>query len=173
MVIRERNAHSKYVDKNMSTYSHLALINGANLQLLGVREPEIYGTTTLLDIQHNLTQKATQHGIQLTAMQSNHEGVIVDFLGDWLLKGNDVDGIIINPAAFTHSSVAIRDALLAINKPFIEVHLSNIHRREPFRQHSYFSDKAVGVICGLGVIGYEMALNWFIHQNQLFTKDRI
>lgn len=149
----------------MKKYQHILLINGANLQLLGVREPAIYGTTTLQDIEHMLSQKAQQHGIKITAMQSNHEGKIVDYLGDLLIHHSDIDGVIINPAGFTHTSVVIRDALLAVNKPFIEVHLSNIHSREPFRHHSYFSDKAVGVICGLGVSGYIMALDWFIAQN--------
>ncbi len=142
---------------------HLALINGPNLHLLGKREPHIYGTTTLATIEQNLATLATKHGIHLTTLQSNHEGVIVDFIGDiGILATTPVDGVIINPAAFTHTSVAIRDALSALNKPFVEVHLSNIHAREAFRHHSYFSDQAVGVICGLGVQGYELALQWFI-----------
>lgn len=145
------------------TNKTIALINGANLHLLGKREPDIYGSTTLHDIEHRLTKKALEHGIKLITLQSNHEGQIVDFIGEvGLLSSSPIDGIIINPAAFTHTSVAIRDALAALNKPFIEVHLSNVHAREPFRQHSYFSDKAVGVICGLGNLGYDMALDWFI-----------
>lgn len=145
------------------TNKTIALINGANLHLLGKREPDIYGSTTLHDIEHRLTKKALEHGIKLITLQSNHEGQIVDFIGEvGLLSDTPVDGIIINPAAFTHTSVAIRDALAALNKPFIEVHLSNVHAREPFRQHSYFSDKAVGVICGLGDLGYDMALDWFV-----------
>lgn len=141
----------------------LALINGANLHLLGKREPTIYGTTTLKDIEANLSNIAKAHNIHLVPFQSNHEGDIVDFIGEvGLLSDTPVDGVIINPAAFTHTSVAIRDALTALDKPFIEVHLSNVHAREPFRSHSYFSDKAVGVVCGLGVLGYEMALQWFI-----------
>lgn len=141
----------------------LALINGANLHLLGKREPEIYGKTTLADIEQKLKSHAHAHNIELITFQSNHEGAIVDFVGEiGLLSATPVDGFIINPAAFTHTSVAIRDALTATGKPFIEVHISNVHAREPFRQHSYLSDKAVGVICGLGVLGYEMALDWFI-----------
>lgn len=141
----------------------IALINGANLNLLGKREPEIYGTKTLSDIEQQLQQKARQHNIELLCFCSNHEGAIVDFIGEiGLLSDTPVDGVIINPAAFTHTSVAIRDALAALNQPFIEVHLSNIHGREPFRSHSYFSDKAVGVVCGLGDLGYEVALDWFI-----------
>lgn len=148
----------------MTTPKHLALINGANLHLLGKREPAIYGTTTLADIEACLISEARAHNISITPFQSNHEGAIVDFIGQvGLLASMPVDGIIINPAAFTHTSVAIRDALTALNKPFIEVHISNVHAREPFRQHSYLSDKAAGVICGLGVMGYEMALQWFVH----------
>ncbi|OOS02363.1 3-dehydroquinate dehydratase [Moraxella cuniculi DSM 21768] len=148
---------------SIATSKKLALINGANLHLLGKREPHLYGTTTLHDIEQRLQAQAAQHAIELIAFQSNHEGAIVDFIGEiGLLAARPVDGIIINPAAFTHSSIAIRDALSALNKPFIEVHLSNVHAREPFRSHSYFSDKAVGVICGLGDIGYDMALQWFI-----------
>lgn len=141
----------------------ILLINGPNLHLLGKREPEIYGTTTLNDIIERLTKTAKSHGIELISLQSNHEGDIVDAIGNLgLLCESPIDAVIINPAAFTHTSVAIRDALSAINKPFIEVHLSNVHAREPFRSHSYFSDKAVGVICGLGDMGYDMALMWFL-----------
>ncbi|MBE9591096.1 type II 3-dehydroquinate dehydratase [Moraxella sp. K127] len=143
----------------------LLVLNGANLHLLGKREPHIYGTTTLQDIVHRLSTTAHQHGIQLDHFQSNHEGDIVDIIGSQGVLADDhdkFDGVIINPAAFTHTSVAIRDALLASGKPFIEVHLSNVHAREPFRSHSYFSDKAVGVICGLGDMGYDMALAWFL-----------
>lgn len=143
----------------------IALINGPNLHLLGKREPHIYGSTTLNDIETKLSNIAANHGIELICFQSNHEGAIVDFISEvGLLNATPVDGIIINPAAFTHTSVAIRDALAALDRPFIEVHLSNVHAREPFRTHSYFSDKAVGVICGLGNQGYEMALDWFIHK---------
>lgn len=141
----------------------IALINGVNLHLLGKREPALYGTTTLADIEQHLSNKAAAANIELVCVQSNYEGKLVDFIGEvGLLADKTVDAFIINPAAFTHTSVAIRDALLATNKPFIEVHLSNIYSREPFRHHSYFSDKAVGVICGMGAMGYEMALDWFI-----------
>ncbi|OOR91521.1 type II 3-dehydroquinate dehydratase [Moraxella caviae] len=144
---------------------HLLLLNGANLNLLGKREPHLYGTTTLADIEARLQNTAAKHGIRLTCVQSNHEGVLVDTLGELGLLADEnarFDGVIINPAAFTHTSVALRDALMAAGKPFIEVHLSNVHAREPFRSHSYFSDKAVGVICGLGDLGYDMALSWFL-----------
>lgn len=144
---------------------HLLIINGANLHLLGKREPHIYGTTTLADIEQRLHATAQTHGIRLSFVQSNHEGVLVDTLGQMGLLADEserFDGVIINPAGFTHTSVVLRDALLASDKPFIEVHLSNVHAREPFRHHSYFSDKAVGVICGLGDMGYDMALEWFL-----------
>lgn len=144
---------------------HILVINGANLNLLGKREPEIYGHTTLADIEQTLTAQAKQHGTKISFVQSNHEGELVTAIQNYGLlnePSEQVDAIIINPAAFTHTSVAIRDAILATGKPFIEVHLSNVHAREPFREHSYFSDKAVGVICGLGAKGYEMALSYFI-----------
>lgn len=145
------------------TQKKIALINGANLHLLGKREPTIYGNTTLKDIEARLISLGKTAGFEIIPFQSNHEGDIVDFIGEvGLLSDTPVDGVIINPAAFTHTSVAIRDALTALDKPFIEVHLSNVHAREPFRSQSYFSDKAVGVICGLGVLGYEMAFSWFV-----------
>ena len=146
-------------------YRRILLINGPNLNLLGFREPEIYGYTTLHDIEQRLNNTAEKHHIELISIQSNHEGDLVDAVQHHGLLADSedkIDAVIINPAAFTHTSVALRDALLAINKPFVEVHLSNIHSREPFREHSYFSDKAVGVICGLGHLGYDMALNYFI-----------
>lgn len=149
------------------SYQRLLLINGPNLNLLGLREPEIYGTTTLDDIEQRLSHTAAKHDIELICIQSNHEGELVDTIQHYGLLADSedfIDGVIINPAAFTHTSVSLRDALLAINKPFIEVHLSNIHSREPFRTHSYFSDQAVGVICGLGHLGYDMALSYFLEQ---------
>lgn len=150
---------------NDSLNHRLLLINGVNLNLLGKREPEIYGHTTLADIENQLITRAKQFQIELVCVQSNFEGELVECIQQQGLlnaKEQQVDGIIINPAAFTHVSVALRDALLATQKPFIEVHLSNIHAREPFRAHSYFSDKAVGVICGLGDLGYRMALEYFL-----------
>lgn len=153
----------------------LLLINGVNLNLLGKREPEIYGHTTLADIEAQLTARAAKHNIELICIQSNHEGQLVDDIQHHGLLANaasQVDAIIINPAAFTHTSVALRDALLATQKPFIEVHLSNVHSREPFRQHSYLSDIAVGVICGLGHFGYQMALDyWLLHTYNIALTD--
>lgn len=146
----------------------LLLVNGVNLNLLGKREPEIYGYTTLVDIEKRLITRAKNYGIELICIQSNHEGQLVDDIQHYGLLADpqsQVDAIIINPAAFTHTSVALRDALLATQKPFIEVHLSNVYSREAFRQHSYLSDVAVGVISGLGHLGYQMALDyWLAHK---------
>ncbi|MBH0086212.1 type II 3-dehydroquinate dehydratase [Psychrobacter sp. SCQQ22] len=156
---------------NSNTLTHkLLLVNGVNLNLLGKREPDIYGHATLADIEKRLIARAAQYDIELICIQSNHEGQLVDDIQHHGLLADatvQVDAIIINPAAFTHTSVALRDALLATQKPFIEVHLSNVHAREPFRHHSYLSDVAVGVICGLGQIGYQMALDYWL--NNLYS----
>ena len=136
--------------------ANISVINGPNLNLLGLREPTHYGSQTLVDIKQILEVKASELQIQLDFHQHNAEHEIVEMIHRAFT--NSVDFIIINPAAFTHTSVAIRDALLATKIPFIEVHLSNVHAREPFRRHSYFSDIAAGVICGLGAMGYELAL---------------
>ncbi len=133
----------------------ILVIHGPNLNLLGTREPEIYGAQTLMDINQHLQQSAASQGIQLDAFQSNHEGEIVETIHR---ARGQYQAIIINPAAYTHTSVAIRDALAGVDIPFVEVHLSNVHQREAFRHHSFFSDLAVGVICGLGAYGYEAAL---------------
>jgi 3-dehydroquinate dehydratase-2 len=136
--------------------SQITVINGPNLNLLGIREPGIYGNKNLQAIRVELEQLAERLGHNLNFLQSNAEHEIVEQIHEAFRQR--VDFIIINPAAFTHTSVAIRDALLATKISFIEVHLSNVHAREPFRKHSYFSDIAVGVICGLGASGYELAL---------------
>ena len=132
------------------------VLNGPNLNLLGSREPEIYGAETLQDVNKRLLALALKAGAKLDSFQSNSEGELIERVQKAGPAG--VDFIIINPAAFTHTSVALRDALAAVRVPYIEVHLSNVHAREPFRRHSYFSDQAVGVICGLGSQGYEYAL---------------
>ena len=132
------------------------MLHGPNLNLLGSREPEIYGRTTLATIHAAMAARAKAAGIQLESYQSNHEGELIDRVQTAREQG--VRFIIINPAGYTHSSVALRDALAAVAIPFIEVHLSNVHAREPFRKHSYFSDIAVGLISGLGAQGYELAL---------------
>ena len=132
-------------------------LHGPNLNLLGTREPEIYGSTTLSDINQRLTQLCHERGHQLQNLQSNAEHELINRIDQAPNEG--VDFILINPAAFTHTSVALRDALAAVEIPFIEVHLSNVHAREAFRKHSYLSDIAVGVICGFGAYSYELALN--------------
>ncbi len=137
--------------------AQLLLLHGPNLNLLGTREPEVYGRTTLADIDADLGARAQAAGHTLEALQSNAEHVLVE-----RVQAARTDGtafILNNPAAFTHTSVALRDALAAVALPFIEIHLSNPHSREPFRQHSYFSDKAVGVICGFGADSYRYALD--------------
>lgn len=153
----------------------LLLVNGVNLNLLGKREPDIYGHTTLADIETQLTIRAATYGVELVCIQSNHEGKLIDDIQHHGLLADgaeQVDAVIINPAAFTHTSIALRDALLATQKPFIEVHLSNVHTREPFRHVSYLSDVAVGVICGLGHLGYQMALDyWLVQLYQLTLAE--
>ncbi len=136
--------------------STILLLNGPNLNLLGSREPELYGRHTLADIEARLTAQAGAAGHRLESLQSNGEEALIERIHK--AKAEGVAFILINPAAFTHTSVALRDALLAAAIPFIEVHLSNVHAREQFRHHSYFSDIAQGVICGLGALGYELAL---------------
>ena len=143
----------------------ISVLNGPNLNLLGVREPTLYGNKTLQTIQNSLETLALALGHKLAFHQHNAEHQLVELIHQAFY--DKVDFIIINPAAFTHTSVAIRDALLATKIPFIEVHLSNVHAREPFRKHSYFSDIAQGVICGLGAKGYELALQ---AADQLLTE---
>ncbi len=138
----------------MHNLANILLINGPNLNLLGRREPGHYGHHTLAQIVEQLKLLAGEQGASLDHIQSNAEHELID-----AIHQSDADFIIINPAAFTHTSVALRDALLGVAIPFIEVHLSNVHAREAFRHHSYFSDKAVGVICGLGEQGYRYALD--------------
>lgn len=133
----------------------ILVLNGPNLNLLGTREPEIYGTDTLADVESRLNVCAEALGVAIDFRQSNHEGVLVD----WIQEGRGrVVGIILNPAGFTHTSVAIMDAINACGCPVIEVHISNIHKREDFRHHSYVSLAAMGIIAGLGIKGYELAL---------------
>ena len=134
----------------------ILVLHGPNLNLLGEREPGIYGNRTLLEINQRLEQLARESGHHLLHMQSNAEYELVERVQD--ARNEGVNFILINPAAFTHTSVALRDALAAVAIPFIEIHLSNTHAREEFRQHSYFSDLAQGVICGLGAQGYEFGL---------------
>ena len=136
------------------------VLHGPNLNLLGTREPGIYGSTTLTQIDTMLAQAGAASGVRVESFQSNAEGALVDRIQS--ARDNKVAFIIINPAAYTHTSVAIRDALAAVAIPFVEVHLSNVHQREPFRHHSYLSDLATGVIAGLGPSGYRFALQFAI-----------
>jgi 3-dehydroquinate dehydratase-2 len=134
---------------------HILVLHGPNLNLLGKREPDKYGTTTLAQIDARLSELAALKNCRLNCIQSNHEGVLIDALH---AHYGQISGILINPGGLTHTSVALRDALLALGCPFVEVHLSNVHAREPFRHHSYLSDVAAGVICGFGAMSYELGL---------------
>ena len=145
----------------------LLLINGPNLNLLGTREPGVYGATSLTDVEARLGELATELGHELAAFQSNAEHEIVDRIQK--AQVDQVDFILLNPGAFTHTSIAMRDALLAVSIPFIEVHLSNVFAREDFRHNSYFSDIAAGCLFGLGAIGYELAL---LAANRQLSEDK-
>ena len=131
----------------------LAVLHGPNLNLLGTREPKFYGSDTLENINKLITQLGKELGFQVSFIQSNHEGTLVDWI-----QQVDADGLVVNAAAYTHTSVAIRDALIARNLPFVEVHMSNVYARESFRHHSYLHDIAIGVICGFGVNSYLLGL---------------
>jgi 3-dehydroquinate dehydratase-2 len=133
------------------------VLNGPNLNLLGTREPEIYGHTTLSDVEALCREAGRRHGLAIQFRQSNHEGTLVDWIQE--ARATGAAGIVINPAGYTHTSIAILDALLAVNIPAVEVHISNVHAREPFRRHSYVSQAAKAVICGFGVNGYGLAID--------------
>lgn len=149
-------------NRTFETMATILVLHGPNLNLLGTREPEIYGHTTLSDINQQLSDICQAQGHHLQTLQSNAEYELIERIHDARSEG--VNFIIINPAAFTHTSVALRDALAGVDIPFIEVHLSNVHAREEFRHFSYFSDIAKGVICGFGPKGYEMALSAALEQ---------
>lgn len=160
----------------------ILLINGPNLNLLGTREPHIYGSTTLADVEVQARKQANDLGFQLETFQSNHDGAIVDRIQAAAGLGPDagaasgdkvVSAIIINPGGLTHTSVVVRDALLGVAIPFVEVHVSNIHAREPWRHHSYFSDKAVAVVCGLGTFGYTAALEFAARHLKIKEESRL
>ena len=142
--------------------ARILVLHGPNLNLLGTREPGVYGSTTLAEIDTRLTTLADQAGAEITCLQSNAESALIDALH--AARDDGTGFVIINPAAFTHTSVALRDAMAATELPFVEVHLSNVHAREPFRHHSYFSDLAKAVICGLGPLGYESTLSFALGQ---------
>ena len=145
---------------------NILLINGPNLNLLGTREPEIYGNKTLNDIENDLTKNAKDKSINLECFQSNHEGEIVDKIHSSV---NNIQGILINAGAFTHTSISIRDALIGAKIPFVELHISNIFSREDFRKESFLTDKAVGIISGFGISSYSLALDGIIEY--LNSKD--
>ena len=138
----------------MSQIHRILLLNGPNLNMLGAREPKHYGRISLTSIEEKIQTLATHHNVKVECFQANSEEKLINKIHE---SFQQVDFILINPAAYTHTSVALRDALLAVSIPFVEIHLSNVHKREPFRHHSYFSDVAEGVICGLGAKGYEFA----------------
>lgn len=147
----------------MSQKFRILLLNGPNLNMLGAREPTHYGRLSLAAIESNVKHLATQQNVELECFQANSEEKLINKIHESFQK---VDFILINPAAYTHTSVAMRDALLAVSIPFVEIHLSNVHKREPFRHHSYFSDVAEGVICGLGAKGYEFAFQFALNYLQ-------
>ena len=151
-----------------SLHPNVLVLHGPNLNLLGSREPKHYGLATLEDINHRLIQLGETAGAQVQTFQSNHEGALIDRIHQ--AARDHVDFIVINPAGYTHSSVALRDALAGTAIPFVEVHLSNIYAREAFRHHSYFSDLAVGVVSGLGAQGYELALEFALRHLQNRTS---
>ena len=155
--------------KDSTTPQSVLVLHGPNLNLLGLREPEHYGHITLAGINESLTEQAKLAGITLEILQSNSEAELVTKIQS--LAVNSVDYVIINPAAFTHTSIAMRDALSAVKVPFIEVHLSNVYAREAFRHHSYFTDIAIGVISGLGAQGYKAALDYVISQKIKSSKN--
>jgi 3-dehydroquinate dehydratase-2 len=138
--------------------TNILLLNGPNLNLLGTREPEVYGSHTLADIEQAAITQARAAGASVVSFQSNHEGALIDRIHAAKIEG--VDAIVINPGGLTHTSIALRDALSAVAIPFIEVHISNIHQREEFRHRSYLSSVAVGVVCGLGIEGYRVAIDF-------------
>lgn len=148
--------------RNAKGGQRVLVLHGPNLNLLGLREPEIYGSETLADINASLASQAKAASVELITFQSNHEGDLIDRIQ--AARSEEVAYIVINPGGYTHTSVALRDALAAVAIPFVEVHLSNIHAREPFRRHSYFSDIAAGVICGLGSHGYRLALDYALNR---------
>ncbi len=152
--------HPSSLNSSLKMAKNLLLLNGPNLNLLGTREPEVYGATTLAEVEEQAEQAAHAAGASLVCFQSNHEGALIDRIH--AAKAEGIEAIIINPAGLTHTSVALRDALAGVNLPVIEVHISNVHKRESFRHSSYVSGIAEGVICGFGVDGYRIAIEFAI-----------
>lgn len=155
---KRRPADSAAKAESAAPHARILVLQGPNLNMLGVREPGIYGHTTLADIHRVMEDRARAAGVQIESFQSNHEGELIDRIQAAYTEG--IDFIIINPAGFGHTSIALRDALAGVAIPFVEVHISNIHAREPFRHQTYLSAIAVGVICGLGTEGYQYALDF-------------
>lgn len=151
---------ASYANQVLNMASNILLLNGPNLNLLGSREPDVYGSASLADVENEARRVAGAAGAHLTCFQSNHEGALIDRIH--AAKTEGVDAIVINPGGLTHTSVALRDALAGVSLPIVEVHISNIHQREAFRHHSYISGIAMGVICGLGVDGYRIAIEFVI-----------
>ena len=147
--------------------NRLLLVNGPNLNLLGSREPDLYGAATLADVEKLTIETAAEFGLEMRTVQSNHEGVLIDAVHEYR---HDFAGIVINPGAFTHTSIAIADALSAVSLPVVEVHLTNIHRRESFRHHSYVSTVADMVVAGAGVLGYELAVRYLANRVSFTQK---
>jgi len=146
----------------------IAVLHGPNMRLLGRREPEVYGTDTLSDVNGVLEALAEELGVTLEFFQSNHEGQILDFVDE---ASSRIDGFLVNPGAFTHTSIALRDALMGVSRPFVEVHLSNTAGREPFRRHSYLSDVAAGVVYGFGVQSYLLGLRGLVSRIENTTQS--
>lgn len=157
-----RSKRSNSTDSPPPDPARVLVLHGPNLNLLGTREPDVYGRTTLADIHSAMEARARAESVLVESFQSNHEGQLIDRIQT--SQAENVGFIIINPAGYTHTSIAMRDALAAVSIPYVEVHLSNIHAREPFRHHSCFSDRATGVICGLGAYGYMAALEFALLQ---------
>lgn len=153
---------SREVSSRKQPQRRVWILHGPNLNLLGTREPHIYGKERLANIDTRLVALGKKQSALVQCFQSNHEGELIELVHR--AKSEQVTHIVINPGGFTHTSVALRDAFAAVEIPFIEVHLSNIHAREPFRRHSYFSDLAVGTICGFGALGYELALQYALQK---------
>ena len=149
-------------NRRLNMAKKLLLLNGPNLNLLGTREPAVYGATTLADIEQDATAQAREAGAEIVCFQSNHEGALIDRIHAARQEG--VDAIVINPGGLTHTSVALRDALAGVDIPFVEVHISNIYKREEFRHHSFLSAVALGTICGLGADGYRFAIDFALKQ---------
>ena len=163
--MKKEKTASPHAGETPTATPRLLVLHGPNLNLLGTREPNYYGLATLADINLALARRAAAAGAELESFQSNHEGALIERVH--AAREQKVNYIIINPAGFTHTSVALRDALAATAIPYVEVHLSNVHAREPFRHHSYFSDLAIGVIAGLGSQGYLLALEYLLSQTRI------